>query len=54
MVYPICFYQHYWFLVENCVIHTALDFLNPGIVPPKFNETHIVLIPKVKNPTKII
>ena len=24
-----------------------------GIIPPKFNGTHIVLIPKVKNPTKI-
>ena len=24
-----------------------------SIIPPKFNETHIILIPKVKNPTKI-
>ena len=24
-----------------------------SIIPPKFNETHVVLIPKVKNPTKI-
>lgn len=49
---PHLFYQHYWSLVGNCVIYIVIDFLNHGIVPPKFNETHIVLIPKVKNPSK--
>ena len=39
------FYQHYWSLVGNCVTH--------GIILPKFNETHAVLIPKIKNLTKI-
>lgn len=24
-----------------------------GIIPPKFNDTHIVLIPKTKNPRKV-
>ena len=28
----------------------VLDFLNLGIFPPNFNETHIVLIPKVNDP----
>ena len=50
---PPFFYQHYWPLVSNCVIKTVLDFLNHGSLPPNFNETYIVLIPKVKNPTKI-
>ena len=50
---PHLFYQHYWFLVGNCVTQTILDFLNHGIIPPKFNETHVVLIPKIKNPTQI-
>ena len=31
----------------------VLDFLNLGISPPNFNETHIVLILKVKKPKKI-
>jgi len=30
-----------------------LDFLNCGTTPPNFNETHIVLIPKVKNPRQV-
>ena len=32
---------------------TVLDFLNSGISPPKFNETHTVLIPKCKEPKNI-
>ena len=50
---PPLFYQHYWSLVGNCVTQVVLDFLNLGIVSLNFNGTHIVLIPKVKNPTKI-
>ena len=30
-----------------------MNFLNHGIAPLDFNDTHIVLIPKVKNPRKI-
>ena len=51
---PPFFYQHFWSLMGDCVTKKILDFLNLGIVPPKFNDTHIVLIPKIKNPTKII
>ena len=47
------FYQHYWSLVGNCVAQTILDFLNHGIIPSKFNETHVVLNPKIKNPMQI-
>lgn len=50
---PHLFYQHYWSLVDNCITKTVLDFLNQGISPPAFDDTHIILIPKVKNPTKI-
>ena len=49
MVCPLFSYQHYWSFVGNYVTHDVLDFLNHDIVPPKFNETHIVLIHKVKN-----
>ena len=50
---PPLFYQHYWSLVGNCVVQTVLNFLNHGILPPNFNKTHIVLVPKVKNLTRI-
>ena len=50
---PPLFYQHFWSLVGDCVTKTVLDFLNHGITPPKFNETHIALIPKIKNPKMI-
>lgn len=50
---PHLFYQHYWSIVSNCVTHDVIDFLNHGIIPPTFNETHIIFIPKIKNVTKI-
>ena len=31
-----------------------LDFLNHGIFDPNLNTTHIVLIPKIKSPTRVI
>ena len=46
---PPIFYQHFWSNVNSIVIKTVLDFLNNGVTPPKFHETHIVLIPKMKN-----
>ncbi|XP_075656413.1 uncharacterized protein LOC142626466 [Castanea sativa] len=46
---PPLFYQHFWPKVSPVVIQTVLKFLNNGVAPPKFHETHIVLIPKTKN-----
>lgn len=51
---PLLFYQHSWSLIGECVIKTILDFLNLGIIPPNFNETHIVLIPKIRNPQRLL
>lgn len=50
---PPLFYQHLWSLFGECINKAILDFLNFGVVPLKFNETHVILIPKIKNPTKI-
>jgi len=47
---PPLFYQHFWSTSGVVVTKTVLDFLNHGIVPPNFNETRIVLIPKIKDP----
>ena len=51
---PLLFFLHFWPTIGNVVTKTVLDSLNLGIIPPKFNETHIVLVPKIKDPKKII
>ena len=50
---PPLFYQHFWSTSGVVVTKTVLDFLNHGIVPPNFNETRIVLIPKIKDPKRV-
>ena len=50
---PPLFYQHFWLVVGDNVVTCVLDFLNNGTAPLDFHETHIVLIPKVKSPTKV-
>lgn len=50
---PHLFYQHFWPNVNAIVIKIVLDFLNHGVAPSNFHETHIVLIPKTKNPERV-
>ena len=52
MVCPL-FFQHFWPSIGSVVTKTVLDFLNLGIIPPKFNETHIVLVPKINDLKRI-
>ena len=47
------FYQHFWPIIGEVVTKTILDFLNHGLSPSNFNETYIVLIPKVKEPKRV-
>ena len=47
---PPLFYQHFWSTCGCVVCNIVLAFLNHGISPPNFNQTHVVLIPKVKEP----
>ena len=49
----IIFYQKFWHIVGDTVVAAALDFLNSGHMLPALNHTHIVLIPKIKNPVKM-
>ena len=52
-MYPL-FFQYFWPTCGDVVSKTVLDFLNQGISPPNFHETHIMLIPKVKEPKRVI
>ena len=45
---PPLFFQHFWPTIGNVVTKTILDLLNHSIVPPKFNETHIVWSQRLK------
>ncbi|XP_075650222.1 uncharacterized protein LOC142620797 [Castanea sativa] len=50
---PPLFFQHFWPMVSEVVVRTVLEFLNFGLSPPNFNDTHIVLIPKISNPKRV-
>ena len=50
---PPLFFQHFWPSIGNLVTKMVLNFLNSSIAPPMFNDTHVVLIPKNKDPKNI-
>ena len=47
------FFQKYWYIVGGNVIETVLSVLNSGYVLNKMNFTHILLIPKKKEPQSV-
>ncbi|KAL0395125.1 UNVERIFIED_CONTAM: putative mitochondrial protein [Sesamum latifolium] len=47
---PPIFFQSFWHIVKNDVIACVLNFLNSLNLPSGFNDTHITLIPKCKQP----
>jgi hypothetical protein len=51
--FSACFYQRAWHIVKMEVCQTVLGFLNHGVFDVALNDTHIALIPKVKNPSKV-
>jgi hypothetical protein len=50
---PSIFYKHFWQLVGDKVKREVLAVLNGNQMPQRWNETIIVLIPKVKSPERI-
>ncbi|KAL0378315.1 UNVERIFIED_CONTAM: hypothetical protein Sradi_3137000 [Sesamum radiatum] len=45
------FYQKHWDIVGHDICACVLDFLNNGSLNSSFNFTHVVLIPKISNPS---
>ena len=50
---PAIFYKKCWHIVGERVIKEVLQVLNGGEMPAGWNDTNIILIPKVKNPTEL-
>lgn len=51
--FPVCFYQNNWAEVGQEVCSAAINFFESGRLDDNVNHTHIALIPKTKNPTKV-
>jgi hypothetical protein len=47
---PALFYQRHWSFLKEEVCRAVRDFLNGAAIPEDFNDTVIVLIPKVNSP----
>ncbi|GKV13708.1 hypothetical protein SLEP1_g24695 [Rubroshorea leprosula] len=47
------FFKQYWPIIGQEVTTAVLQFLNDGIMANGLNKTHIVLIPKKKNPVSM-
>ena len=50
---PAVFYKRFWDLVGEKVQAEILVVLNGGQIPKGWNETVIVLMPKVRNPSRL-
>jgi hypothetical protein len=51
--FPACFYQRNWGTLKDDIIRAVKTFFDSGIMPDGVNDTTIVLIPKIKNPTSL-
>jgi hypothetical protein len=47
---PAIFFKKYWELIGSRVKNEVLYVLNGGAMPDGWNNTNVVLIPKVKEP----
>jgi hypothetical protein len=50
---PVLFYKKYWGMVGNDVIRAVTNFFISGRLLREVNNTFLVLIPKVQNPTSV-
>jgi len=49
----VIFYKKFWDIIGDQIVMEVLGVLNGGPVPSEWNETTIVLIPKVNRPEQV-
>ncbi|KAK5840244.1 hypothetical protein PVK06_009133 [Gossypium arboreum] len=52
--FPAMFFQRYWHIVGKEIVEYCLGILNNNEEVASFNNTNIVLIPKLLRPTKLV
>lgn len=50
---PTLFYKEYWEIMGDKIVDEVLQVLQGGEMPSRWNDTTIVLIPKVKRPENV-
>jgi hypothetical protein len=50
---PSLFYKRYWHIMGETIVKEVLSVLKGGAMPEGCNETFVVLIPKVKDLSRI-
>ena len=50
---PSLLYKKCWSMMGGRIVEEVLHVLNGGQMPEGWNDTYVVLIPKVKNPSRI-
>jgi hypothetical protein len=50
---PAIFYKRFWGTVGDTVVKEVLHVLQGGSIPEGWNETIVVLIPKIQNPDRL-
>ncbi|CAN0907022.1 LINE-1 retrotransposable element ORF2 protein [Linum grandiflorum] len=51
--FPGHFYRKFWDTIGPHFVEEIINFFRTGVMPEGWNETHIVLIPKVPNPEEV-
>jgi hypothetical protein len=49
----VVFYQRYWSLIGDDLTREVMQAVNTGVIPEGWNDTVVVLIPKVENAENI-
>ena len=53
MDYMLFFFKQFWNLLEDDLVNEVLETIQTTTIPEGWNDTTIVMIPKIENPDKV-